>query len=499
MTDFSKPQRMSIGAFFVMLSKILQSLIGFAFFTIIYGLINTGFSLTDHTLWIKILSSIGGIIILSILIAFAAYYPKKFYIQDKKLVFNYGIATRRNTTIPLDKIHSLRTNRGIWYRLLDMRGIVFDTLASKGSEIELILGESDWISLKRLISQEERPIQASENEPPPFNPTFKRNFANVNLLKDALCQNHLKAFAVLIGFIALMTEKVFDIFQVNLESITDYTFTHIDQFIISPFGVLIILIAIYVILVILSVGKILIRYYDMSLTFDNKFLSFSYGLISRSSSRFSFDKICTLWTKRNFLEQKYGLCTLILRQASNVGSLKDDDKLKLYGSDSSHFFLSWWLGKTYRESVEIMSAKSGKGVIVHCVLPWISISLAASAMLFYYQEYVYLFIPALCILYSLVKGILAMRRSNIILYDSYLKISNGCFAKEYNYPKYGNIEVTTIKCTPFTKFFHRVTLIISTPGTTFRIRSLPEQEAKLIYESILNRQLHRDSSILRID
>lgn len=450
-------------------------------------ILKSDFIWSDLSTWLTILSWVGITIGISLIAAFAAYYSIKFYVKDGNLIFTHGIIQRLTTTIPLDKIHSLRTNQGLWYRLLDMRGIVFDTLASKGAEVELILDESDWISLMHLIDKEERPKPTSENVPPPFNPSLQKRYENIDLLKDALCQNHLKALVIVAGFIALVFDKLDDIFEDYIETVTDYTMQQWDKLSLSSLDILVALILIYLILVILSVGKIFIRYYDMSLSYDKTFLSFNYGLIARASSRFSYDKICTIWVKQNFLEKRHNLCTSMMKQALNASGLKEDDKLKLYGVDNSEFFLNWWLGKDFKESAEIITSRSGNGVMMHSILPWAVIALVLTGILCYNQEYEFIVIPVVFLLYSVVKGWSAMKRSKIILKDSYVEISDGIFADATNYLKYENIEVVGIKRTPFTRWFHRVSLMLSTSGTSFSVRSLKEKEAEYIYETLLSR------------
>lgn len=487
MTDFSKPHRMGLSAFFIIFIKALKGMIGAVSIYTLIIIIKSDFIWSDISTWWIILSYIAIIIGLALIGALAAYYPIKFYIKEGNLIFTHGIIQRLITTIPLDKIHSLRTKQGLWYRLLDMRGIVFDTLASKGAEVELILDESDWESLMQLIDQEERPKPTSENEPPPFNPTLIKRYNNIELLKDALCQNHLKALAIVAGFIALVLEKIDDVIKDYYETVADYTLNQWDKLSVSPIYILIVLIMLYMLLLIISVGKTLIRYYDMSLTYDKKFLSFSYGIISRATSRFSFDKICTLWIKQNVLEKRFKLSTLMLKQALNASIMKEDDKLKLYGADSSEFYLEWWLGKDYKTTAEIITAKSGRGVMMHAVIPWVSISLVITALLCYNHEYEFLIVPVLLVLFSIIKGWCAMQRSSISLKDSHVEISNGIFADAKNYLKYQNIEVVRISRTPFSRWFHRVSISLSTSGTTFSVRSIEEKEAEFIYEVILKK------------
>lgn len=83
--------------------------------------------------------------------------------------------------------------------------------------------------------------------------------------------------------------------------------------------------------------------------------------------------------------------------------------------------------------------------------------------------------------------LLAVRRSRVTLKEDYVAVSDGKFADNCNYIKYSNVEVVRLVSTPFTPYFRRVKLILSTNGSTFTVRSLREQEAVDIYELLLDK------------
>lgn len=481
MTDFSAPHRMSPSAFVIIFIKSIKSIIGTSIL-LIFANIYDADSIIGNV-WLRILAILAISAALALMVSFAQYYHKKFYIKDGYLIFTHGIIQRETASIPLDRIHSLRTKQGVWYRLLDLKGIVIDTLALREEEIELILDEGDWQRLLQRIRQEEQP--KATTEPPAYRTDTVRRFANKNLLLDALCQNHLKGMAILGGFLSIIFGHLNDIPYNTFDIIDNYAESYFDEIAADPLRIVPVLATVYVIVLLLWIGRALLRYYDMSLTYDRKLLTFTHGLLSRASSRFAFDKVCTIWVKRNFLEKRFGLCTLRLRQALNVTAKKEEDNLKLYGADSSSFFLAWWLGEDYRIAPDIITSKSGKGVFVHSLLPDLLLSVAATAVLCYFNLYVWTSVPAIYLLISVVKGIMAMRHSKITLKDSYIVVYGGRFAEIENYIKYRNIEVVKIRSTPFTRWFHRVTLSISTAGSNFSVRSLKVDEAKLIYELLL--------------
>lgn len=151
---------MSAGAFVIIAMKTFKELAG-AFFFIFVSLLfapSDEQSFSETMMRTAILTGI--IVALSLLVAFLKYYYRKFHINDDKLIFTHGIAFRQTTSIPLDKIHNLRTKKGLLYQVLDLRGVTFDTIANDQGDVELILSESDWFMLLSHVREgEKRPTQ----------------------------------------------------------------------------------------------------------------------------------------------------------------------------------------------------------------------------------------------------------------------------------------------------------------------------------------------------
>lgn len=484
MTDFSQPQRMSKSAFVIILLNTFRALIGVLFFYAIIGISKSESADSTISILLRALVLLGVGMGIAAIIALGSYLTKKFYIKDGSLIFSHGLFRRENLTIPLDRIHSLRTKRGLFYRLCGMRGIVFDTLASKAAEVELILDEADWQNMLKIIERGDPGLPPDLPEDvAAHNPTIR--FSNKALVLDGLCQNHLKGFAILFGFLAVIYDRINDFTDNAVDTITDYTVSHFDISAITLPGIIGAVAGLYILVALLWLGKVVMRYYDMTLTVDKKNLTFDRGLFSRTTNRFSPNKVCTIWVKRNFPEKRFGLCTMMLKQAINVTAEKEDDILKVYGKDFSGRFLQWWLGADYAASAEIASAKSGRGVMLHEAWRPFVVALAATLILCHFDLFSWTVLPMLYLMVMLLKGFCAMRRSRIALRESYILIDNGSFAEISNYIKYDNIQVARICRTPLTRWSHRVTLRLSTSGTTFNMRSLKEKDARLIYELLM--------------
>ena len=487
MTDFSVPQRMGSGAFFINFLKFFRTILSAVIFVLILEIFNSGDGLVRNLLKIAVMTGITAV--LALIFASVAYFQIKFHVEGGNLIYRHRVISRATTTIPLNRIHTLRTRQGLLYRFLGLRGILFDTLEAKSEEIELILSESDWQSLLTRIEQQEQPHLAECDMSPAGSLSSTKRFSNETLVLDALCQNHLKGMLVLGGLLAVIFDYLTDLSEGTVRMFVGYIESHPDHFLLSVAGIAVIIISIYLVSVLLWLGKVLLRYYNLSLTYDSKMLTFSHGLFSRLSSRFTRDKICTVWIKRNYLEKHFGLCTLALKQALNTSAQNEEDNLKIYGKDTSDFFLGWWLGHDYGLEADISSAKSGKGVVTYSLFPDLLISSVATALLLYFELYGWIIVPAIYLLAGIPKGIMMMHHSYITLLDSYLVIGAGRFAEIRNYLKYDNVEVVRITRTPLTPFTGRVSLSLSTTGSTFTIRSLKQDIAQHIYELLLSKSM----------
>ena len=488
--DFSIPRRMSKSAFVIFFVKALRSYASLILILFTVRIFDSSDETSIMEYIIMLLSYLAGFIVISLITAFLSFYFKKYYVDDGNLIFIHGVIQHERTSIPLNKIQSLRTKSGLIYRMLDMKGISFDTLASRTEEIELILDDDDWNALlSRVETQEntQREINETEQDDTTNSKTVKLEVSNLNLIKGALCQNHLKGMAVLFGVFATLYNQITSVNDKATKYFIDYVETQADYSAFSVTAVLTVIVILYVVILILWMGKVFLQYFNMDIRMGEKQLFFESGLITRNSSRFSFDKVCTLYVKRNIIENCLGCCTIMVRQALNATDEKKGADVKIYGSSHDGNFLSWWLGKDYTSSPTVISARSGYGLLGYTIRFDILISLSVAIALCYYGQYIWLIAPIAYMLVSLAKGFLAVRRSHITLKEDYILISNGKFAEIYNYVKYDNIEVVRMVSTPLTPYYHRMKLIISTNGTSFTIRSLKEQEAKDIYELLLLR------------
>ena len=533
--DFSEPRRMSGSAYVVLLAKVLRQYASLFFILVFLKIFDSDspFSFVERVMRVSVIAA--GYLVVAAVSAFVSYYFRKYYIKDGKLVFMHGLLNKETTSIPLDRVQSLRTKRGFVYRLLELRGVLFDTLASRTAEIELILEEDDWKALLSRVEMQERVakegmsgvdadetgdagadgaaeaagaagvagaaevagvagtagtaarIMKRDGEDVVAGQAVRMSFSNLNLIKGAFCQNHLQGMAVLFAALAAVYNTVTSVDDRAVDHVIDYVGTYAGSLSFPPSAYLAVAVVLYLVIMLMWIGKVFLRYSNMEVRMARGQLTFESGLIARNSSRFQHDKVCTVYVKRNFLEKRLRGSTIMLRQALNATDEKRGADVRIYGSNSEAAFLKWWLGKDYADSPEVVSARSGYGLMSHVVWRDLLLSLVAAVVLICFGLYAWLAVPAAWLLISLVKGLCAVRRSSIVLKEGYVVINNGKFADIRNYIKYSNIEVVRLVSTPFTRYSRRVRLSVSTNGTSFSVRSLKEQDAREIYEMLLGR------------
>ena len=483
---FSSPHRMSHSAipviYFNLIKSQYEELIAF---TIILFLSND-----DLTPLQKILYPVAALVLYFLYIgvrAFLKYYFCKFHVEDKSLIVSRGLFRKETLNIPTYKVHSLRTRSGFFYRLFDMKGVSFDTLASKGKEVELILDDADWAALLELVKNDNPADAAMVHEEVTDSDVkvdegIALNYSNMDLIKGALCQNHLKGTLVIATVLFTFIGQIdFDI----LEKFAIYASDNMGHVSYTITSVIITLVVIYIISLLLWLGKVMLRYYNMKLNISNEKLFFESGLVTRRSVRFAYDKVCTLLVKTNPLEKLFKCSTVSLKQAFNITDEKEKGDVLIYGCTLHENLLQWWLGKDYRYSSQIMILHSGRGLLWYSLRTHLIIAIIASALLVYYGYAELLILAALYLAYAVFNSLMTVRHSKLELKDDYIKINSGGITLNEHYVKYTNVEHIRLKKSPFTPLFHRVHLIISTNGTLLVIRSLKETEAEEAYDMIL--------------
>lgn len=495
---FSEPRRMSAGALAIIFLKTLREFWGVISFAFIYVIFSTGEGRSFPAIMLKILLLTAGVVAFSLIVAFFRYYFRKYHIEGDRLIFSHGFAARQTTFIPLAKVHNLRTKRGLFYRLLGMHGVTFDTLANELQEVELILDESDWQMLLDCVSEGEKVAQTKGATVAPPIPEGERRWKidNTAVVKGALCQNHLRGFAVLVAVLAPVFDSLNDLGGDTASRVFDYIDSGTASWLTSAWQWTGFFIVVYLCITLLWVGKIVLRFADMTITLSGRLFTMESGLLSRFTCRLARSKATIVTIKQNPLERLARCETVTLGQAENASGEKGRDKVRIYGSRLGADILAWWLGDgcSATDSAPLLSAQSGRGVFMRHFLSGLLVSAAAVFALIYFAEMQVAAACALggaCAAFAALRAFMVWRHSRIALFRFYIKIECGNIARICHYIKPRDIEGVEIRLSPFSPITRRASLRLSTNAETVVVRSLMTDTAFRLRRLILS---HRPSA-----
>ncbi len=500
MNDFSTPRRMGGSAFVLLFLKNLKEYIALPVIFLGYKLYQDYGNKSPREIFLAVTAIFAATIAIALFVAFAGYYFKKFQIKGDKLIFSYGFLSKNTTSIPLSKVHTLRTKKGLFYRLLDIRGISFDTLATNMQELELILDEHDWQDLFADIKKGEnlsdrsvlsdRSIQSdrSASTSPSIEGETIR-ISNSNIIKGALCQNHLKGFAVLAAVLFPMLDNISQFGEDAYERIFNYIDDQASAAILTPLQWVFFFASIYLVVLLLWTGKIALRYGNMLLNLTKDRISMESGLISRFTCRIPRDKATILKIKQNPLEKWLGCRTVSLLQASNASMTKDGGDIRIYGSNLGARLLAWWLGDANRmSSGPLLEAQSGMGIFFRRFIPNLIVAIAITLTLIHFGETTIAIAAGVSYaVITAVRAAMAWRHSSIELYDEYLQINCGNLARIRKYIRYKDIESVSVTQTPLTPYTKRGSLVLTTNAETSSVASLDMDAANKIRNLIFSK------------
>mgnify|MGYP002445827085 CR=1 FL=1 len=481
---------MSPSAFAIIFLKTFKEVAGASVMAVLLLLFRDDDDKSVSGTMLAVAAILGCTAVISLLVAFFKYYFRKFHIQDGKLIFTSGFASKRTTNIPLSRVHTLRTKRGLFYRLLDLRGVSFDTLATELEEVELILDEDDWQMLLRRVGEGENNIQPTDPSMPPPVPENLSvlNIRNSDLIKGALCQNHLKGFAVLAAIVLPLIDNLNQFAGDATGRMLDYVEYSVGNAALTVWQWTILAIAIYLFVAVLWIGKVILLYGNMKIKMSGPRLTVESGLISRLTSRFANNKVTVLTVKQNPFEKIAGCCTVTLRQASNVIDPETKGKIRFYGWKSECDLLAWWLGDSGEpDSPAVMEAKSGSGVFAFKFFPRLLVAAVAAVAIYYFSlsPVIAVSVATAYTIFAAVLAAMAWKHSGIRLTGTFVEIGRGEIAVEKEYIRYADIESISIRATPFTPLTRRVALEISTNAGAVTVRSLPLDSVLLIRSRLL--------------
>lgn len=317
-SHFNEPQRQSSVGVLVMFFDTLQHYAR-AFWPILVIWI---FKFNEINKLYLIIGTLAVLLVVGV-IAYFQYLNFTFYLdhQNQEFVINEGIFNKTRTTIQLHKIQQVNINQSLLQRVIGVYTLDVDTAGSTDKEgkikaishalaLELKSSLLDNSNRKAIAEIETSNIETSIDSQQPF---IKISF--LSLIKMGITSNYVRSFTLLLFFFftaldyaeKFFGEKAFD---------SHHFENYVDQsFVIESFFIAIALLFLLVLLI--NLGRILIKYFDYKITKQKGSLLLSFGLFNTKSTIIKPEKVQITAVSRNYFQKKMNILELKIKQATH--------------------------------------------------------------------------------------------------------------------------------------------------------------------------------------
>lgn len=327
-SDFSKPQRQSLVGVVIMFANTLQKAVRALFPLIIVWM----FKIDEINKLYFILGAISVFIIISV-IAYLRYLNFTFHLDEnnEEFVLKEGIWNKSRVAIPLERIQQVNINQSLLQRIIGVHQLEVDTAGSGDKEISI-----KAISHKMAIALKERLLddKLSQNTnaetgnadasrtTAPQQPFIQISF--LSLLKTGVTSNYTRTIGLLIAFLITASQYIDD-----FVTYSGYEEDPFEQY-ITPELMLrflaFIVVGIMVLILVLNLGRTIIRFFDFKIIKQQDSLLLSYGLLNARNTIIRPQKVQVVTIGSNYFQKKLNVYDLKIKQATSLETKDNQQK-----------------------------------------------------------------------------------------------------------------------------------------------------------------------------
>lgn len=276
-------------------------------------------------------------LVVALLMGYLYYKNFSFTLNTSSKHFSIqkGIFSKKNLTIPLDKIQHVQLKQSFVQRVIGVYTLEIDTAGTEKTEIKipsiakamaldfkenLLSGGCGQDSLK--VSPQKQTTQA---------PQTVLKLDTETLIRVGLTSHYGQSLALLFSFVVATTKDLNEVYSA-LFSQNEY-FTEI--LLKSSLSILVYLLLLSVLILVLlcvNLMRSLLKYYRFELRQQNEDLSISSGLFTRKNTLLNPAKVQILCINQNYLQKKFSISNLNIRQAHG-GKSEDQKELSSHNLD----------------------------------------------------------------------------------------------------------------------------------------------------------------------
>ncbi|HEX8563381.1 MAG TPA: PH domain-containing protein [Flavobacterium sp.] len=315
---FSSPQRQSEVGILVMFFNTLQQYAR-ALLPVLFLWIFKFDQL--NKVWLTI-----GLVVVLVLIAIVAYLQYRnftFFLdqENQEFVITEGVFNKTRTVIQLNKIQQVNITQSLLQRLINVYALDVDTAGSNNKEGKIrAVSHELALALKARLLQNDSPKVGipNEEESPEIDIKTEKPFIAISflsLLKVGVTSNYLKSFGLIVAFLATIYENV-----TQYTRYSEYDSSRIHNYFDGGAVLRSIAIVIGILLVsvlVINIVRVVVRYYDFTITRQSGSLLLSFGLLSTKSTIVKPEKVQIAAISQNYFQKKLDILELQIKQATS--------------------------------------------------------------------------------------------------------------------------------------------------------------------------------------
>jgi len=302
--SWETPQRESPAAIVILLMKTALAV----FQAVWPGLVFILFRKKNNDSSTAILLFLSAFVIITFIATLIRFLFFRFHIKNDNFIIETGWLKKKTLSIPLENIHAVNLEQGIWQQLFKVTKLTLDSSGSETVEAKIhALPVKKAEMLKQLLlSRSEKKVPDTPDIVPAKAAVHK--LSNADLFKLSLSANHLEAFFILLGLGLNSLDDIKKVFSFDEEKLLrSYADTLVSQ---TSFVVGIVFIGVAIISVITSIIRTILKYYNFTIEETGLSWKISFGLLTTHQKIIPFNKIQILSWKANWIRRKINFWVL---------------------------------------------------------------------------------------------------------------------------------------------------------------------------------------------
>lgn len=457
--NFEEPTRQSKVALVLLLLKYYKIIFRQVWFIFVYVILKQ----KAGNIWSIVVYILIGISVIAIVFSVLSYLRYYFYIKDNELYIEKGIFKKTKTNIPFERIQSVNFEQNVILQVFDHVKVEVETAGSKGKEFVITALEkkqakalSDYIltnkesALTEETTETEEIVQSQEEKTTLFSLSFGQ------LAKIGLTENHLRSGLWVIGIFFYLYSNLDDLGIDLFKMMEERGLDNLSLgFMLSSILILLSL----VFLVLISVVRVFLRYFDLKMEREKDGFVVHMGLLNHKEFKAKDRKIQMMSWSNNLLRKWLGIFSFSFHQAGSQGGGKNNFAFPITEERNIEAIAEYVFGPKsleYSQYIKIDKWYFQRQILLK-VVPLLIVGIG----LFYWSKnYVVLVVSALLLTYIVFINYYRYKRSLFYYNEEYIKMYKSVIGESQMLLPFYKVQTVDIRQTFFQRRRNLANLVL---------------------------------------